>query len=271
MWLGYILARVKRIFQKGAQQAIQDQPSILHAKSLTLHQREIRQRCEVPHYLKRYNEERKRKDLAERIYLQVPYVEKDTAKSLGARWDPQKKQWYVPSNYDVQKVEKWLPASIVIRRAKEGKTLTIELVPSSCWFSNVRSHVSQSEWRKVQQYTFRKAGYKCEICGGQGEKHPVECHEIWDYDDTKYLQILRGTISLCPKCHMVKHLGFATLNGRGKQAEQWLAQINRWSKEQATAYVKAAFETWDARSQVTWTLDLDWLNQTFDFDVKAQR
>lgn len=113
MWLGYILARVKRIFQKGAQQAIQDQPSILHAKSLTLHQREIRQRCEVPHYLKRYNEERKRKDLAERIYLQVPYVEKDTAKSLGARWDPQKKQWYVPSNYDVQKVEKWLPASIV--------------------------------------------------------------------------------------------------------------------------------------------------------------
>lgn len=109
MWLGYILARVKRIFQKGEQQPIQDQPSILHANSLTMPPRQIRERYEVPHYLKRHNEERKRKDLSERIYLQVPYVEKDTAKSLGVRWDPQKKQWYVPSNYDVQKVEKWLP------------------------------------------------------------------------------------------------------------------------------------------------------------------
>lgn len=29
-----------------------------------------------------------------RLYLDVPYKEKDEAKSLGARWDPEKKKWY---------------------------------------------------------------------------------------------------------------------------------------------------------------------------------
>jgi ribonuclease HI len=31
----------------------------------------------------------------ERIYLNVPYEEKDCVKSLGARWDPTKKKWWV--------------------------------------------------------------------------------------------------------------------------------------------------------------------------------
>jgi len=31
----------------------------------------------------------------ERIYLNVPYEEKDHVKSLGARWDPAKKKWWV--------------------------------------------------------------------------------------------------------------------------------------------------------------------------------
>ena len=32
-----------------------------------------------------------------RIYLQVPYAEKDAAKAMGARWDAKRKSWYVPS------------------------------------------------------------------------------------------------------------------------------------------------------------------------------
>ena len=35
--------------------------------------------------------------VSQRIYLQVPYVEKDEAKALGARWDPQRRLWYVPA------------------------------------------------------------------------------------------------------------------------------------------------------------------------------
>ena len=31
-----------------------------------------------------------------RIYLQVPYAEKDEAKALGAYWDPDRRSWYIP-------------------------------------------------------------------------------------------------------------------------------------------------------------------------------
>ncbi len=34
------------------------------------------------------------------IFLEVPFREKDQAKSLGARWDAVSKRWYIPSDYD---------------------------------------------------------------------------------------------------------------------------------------------------------------------------
>ena len=33
-----------------------------------------------------------------KIYLKVPYKEKENAKSLGAKWDPKEKKWYIKSN-----------------------------------------------------------------------------------------------------------------------------------------------------------------------------
>ena len=35
-----------------------------------------------------------------RIYLNVPYSEKEEAKSLGARWNPTIKKWYINSTTD---------------------------------------------------------------------------------------------------------------------------------------------------------------------------
>lgn len=43
----------------------------------------------------------------ERIYINVPFPEKDEAKDLGARWDRSKKSWYVPIGVDRSKFEKW--------------------------------------------------------------------------------------------------------------------------------------------------------------------
>lgn len=45
-----------------------------------------------------------------RIYLAVPYEEKDDAKQLGARWDRQVKAWYVPAGVDLEAFTPWLPA-----------------------------------------------------------------------------------------------------------------------------------------------------------------
>lgn len=49
-----------------------------------------------------------------RVYLVVPYKEKDEAKSLGAKWDKSAKSWYIQGNHqNRQKIEKWLPKNAV--------------------------------------------------------------------------------------------------------------------------------------------------------------
>lgn len=43
-----------------------------------------------------------------RIYLNVPYSEKDEAKKLGAKWSQNKKQWYITKNNNKSSFKKWL-------------------------------------------------------------------------------------------------------------------------------------------------------------------
>ncbi len=40
--------------------------------------------------------------------LKVPFKEKDEAKSLGARWNPTAKHWYIPEGLDDAPFIKWL-------------------------------------------------------------------------------------------------------------------------------------------------------------------
>ena len=139
--------------------------------------------------------------------------------------------------------------------------LTIELVPQKSHFKNVRSEVSKDEWDVLRRASYRKANYKCEVCGGVGDKHPVECHEIWDYDDKKHVQKLVGLISLCPACHEVKHIGLAGIRGRHDAARRQLADVNELTIAAAEKYIADAFLTYHARSQHEWTLDLSFLTE----------
>lgn len=139
--------------------------------------------------------------------------------------------------------------------------LTIELVPSTCWLTNLRSELSKSQWDQLRKATYRKANYRCEICGGKGDKHPVEAHEIWHYDDTNLVQSLQGLIALCPACHQVKHIGLAKLRGKGEEAANHLKKVNGWNERETQQYILEAFHTWNERSKYQWQLDLTWLEQ----------
>lgn len=144
--------------------------------------------------------------------------------------------------------------------------LTIEFVPKTVWFSNVRSMVSAQDWDKLRKKSYKKSNYKCEICGGIGKKHPVECHEIWKYDDKKYIQKLIRLICLCPNCHRVKHIGLAYVKGKGSLAEGHLARINNWSRKETKIYIDKQFALWERRSKFDWTIDLAWLkNKGIDY------
>lgn len=144
--------------------------------------------------------------------------------------------------------------------------LTIELVPSTSWFNNVRAVVTRQRWDAIRNKVYSQAYHCCEICGGVGPKHPVECHEIWRYDDKKFIQKLAGMIALCPNCHMVKHIGLAQVQDRGDKALKHLMKVNKMSKQQAEKYVADAFATWATRSSKTWKLDLTCLAE-YGIDV----
>jgi hypothetical protein len=42
------------------------------------------------------------------MFLKVPYAEKDKAKALGARWNAERKAWYVPDGAQAAPFEQWL-------------------------------------------------------------------------------------------------------------------------------------------------------------------
>ncbi len=47
-----------------------------------------------------------------KIFIQVPFKDKDEAKELGAKWDRQTQSWYVPAGVAIVPFEKWTQASI---------------------------------------------------------------------------------------------------------------------------------------------------------------
>lgn len=145
--------------------------------------------------------------------------------------------------------------------------LEIELVPKSCWFSNVRSAVTKNQWNLIKSEISSKAWNLCEICSGVGPKHPVECHEVWHYDDNSLIQKLIKMIALCPDCHMVKHIGFAQVINKADYALNHFMKINQLNKVDAKKYIKQVFDIWEKRSLKKWKLDITLLKD-FGIDIK---
>lgn len=47
-----------------------------------------------------------------RTRLEVPFEEKEQAKSLGARWSSAMKTWYCPDGVDLRLFKRWLPKAL---------------------------------------------------------------------------------------------------------------------------------------------------------------
>jgi len=138
--------------------------------------------------------------------------------------------------------------------------LTIELVPKGQWGSNLRSKLPRTEWDRLRKAQYEVAGHICEVCGGVGRRHPVECHEVWEFEEG--VQRLVGLIALCPACHGVKHIG-RTMQSHwdpgGVKATAHLARVNGWTVVQAQLYIEESLVVWQRRSYQEWALDLSWL------------
>jgi hypothetical protein len=142
--------------------------------------------------------------------------------------------------------------------------LEIELVPETSWYNNLRKALPTSEWDKIRKEAYKKANYKCEICGQEGR---LSCHERWIYDDKKNIQKLVGFQALCDKCHNIKHIGFVNVQiSTGKWSKtvmddltKHFMDVNKVTSKDFTNHVSKAFEVWRIRSKQEWTTDFgDW-------------
>ena len=139
--------------------------------------------------------------------------------------------------------------------------LSIELVPRGAWFRNLRSLLPVEQWNSLRKATYRRVGYRCEICLGKGTRHPVECHEKWEYDDKHHIAKLIGLYGLCPACHECKHIGLAQVKGRLHQARKHLADVNGVSEDEAAMMIYDAFQVWERRSEHDWDVDISWASK----------
>jgi len=141
--------------------------------------------------------------------------------------------------------------------------LAVELVPKTCWYSSVRTALKPKEWDKIRFISYANANNQCEICGQtgleQGYKHRVECHEIWQYDDEKKVQKLIGLISLCVRCHQVKHIGRAFAIGKQSEVFKHLETVNEWTHKQVVEHVAEAFVLNTERSKYNWAMNIKML------------
>ena len=150
--------------------------------------------------------------------------------------------------------------------------LTIELVPRTCFYSNVRSNLPDKEWDRLRKISYEQANNICEICGdngkNQGYRHAVECHEIWTYNDKSKTQILEGLISLCPRCHQVKHFGRTSAIGKQAEAFKHMEDVNNWTHKECIDHAAESFDVWLERSKHKWKLDINILNEKYDVPKK---
>ncbi|MGD0978603.1 MAG: HNH endonuclease [Candidatus Bathyarchaeia archaeon] len=136
--------------------------------------------------------------------------------------------------------------------------LTAELVPSTVWYSSLYRLLPREVWNSIREGIIAEKGRVCEICGEENGK--MNLHEIWNYDDAKYIQRLSGFILLCEMCHHAKHIGLAgVLANEGKldynEIARHFCKVNGCSEKEFTKHVDDAFRIWKKRSQHQWTPD----------------
>lgn len=150
--------------------------------------------------------------------------------------------------------------------------LEIELIPKSCSFSNVRSLLPKKHWDILRTKSYEKANHVCEVCGdtgkNQGYRHNVECHEIWEYDNKTNTQILRGLISLCPRCHQVKHFGRSSAIGKQAEVFKHMEIVNNWTHKECVTHVAQAMMEYRERSKKKWSINLSVLHEIYEVPKK---
>jgi len=138
--------------------------------------------------------------------------------------------------------------------------LNFELVPDSCWYSNLRSILKPKQWDIVRKEAYARANGRCMICGRPVKR--LEAHEKWVYDEENAVQKLEDVIAICHSCHSVIHIGRTQLIGEEDKAIEHFKKVNKCTYAD---YIKALCEAntvHQRRNRVAeWKIDLSYLRK----------
>lgn len=138
--------------------------------------------------------------------------------------------------------------------------LNFELVPDSCWYSNLRSILSPAQWDAVRREAYARAGGKCMICGVKVSR--LEAHEQWEYDEDNCVQKLKDVVAICRACHEVIHIGRTSLLGNEVRASEHFMKVNNCNYAEYRKALGEANEAHRRRNKVPeWKLDLSYLKK----------
>ena len=212
-------------------------------------------------------------ELPTKVYLAVSFSENEQAKQLGARFDWDTKKWYTWSdNSNLDKLqEQWkINTEPVILTGEDrtygGNDLFIDLIPQTCWFTNVRYCTDSRDWDRLRNHVYSRVNNTCECC--HNKTNDIEAHERWHYDaDTKTQKLVR-LVALCNMCHTTTHMGLAQIRGKGDEALEHLKQVRNFTQEEVIEHKNQAFQVWRERNEIEWNLDLSLLT---DNNIKLSK
>lgn len=148
----------------------------------------------------------------------------------------------------------------------KGLKLTIELVPASSWNNNLRSLLKPEMWIKLRNKVYSKHKFRCAICDSSTNR--LHAHEVWKYDDKNHIQKLADIIALCPKCHAIKHIGFAGIKASEEKVDyenliRHFMKVNKCDRSVFEINLSEAYKKFEERSKYEWQLELSKL-KVFD-------
>ena len=138
--------------------------------------------------------------------------------------------------------------------------LNFELVPDSCWYSNLRSILTPAQWDIVRRDAYARAKGRCMICGEPTTR--LEAHERWEYDEERGIQKLGNVVAVCKSCHEVIHIGRTQLMGNEERASAHFMKVNGCNYAEYRRALGEANEAHRRRNRVPeWKLDLTYLKK----------
>jgi len=66
------------------------------------------------------------------VLLNVPFSEKNVAKKLGAKWNGERKKWYVPAGLDTTAFEQWVPSADAMAKAAAKEQSEMAALAAKC-------------------------------------------------------------------------------------------------------------------------------------------